>query len=559
MSENSDRDLSAAFEDLRAPESTANYTTRTPGLDVPSTRSRWPQAVAGVLAIALAVAGAGTFLALRSARQGGAPASSTGNPPARSGAALAYDSAAGVTVMYGGTDGSGTTLTDTWTWDGSTWTAAAKGPGQLVDVRMVDDPADAGVLLLGLPASPASGGSGSAGGCVSSGSGTTGGGSVSSGGTPVPSAVAPAIATAPSTLPTPVPSGTIPPPTCPPIAAAPTEQTWLFGGHGWNRAAAGASATTPSGGAQLTFDSTTRQVVAVSSGFLSCGPPLESATSDAAIACPLLGAGSKSGTTTAIAPVPCDAVGLCQGTGTIATWTWSGGHWITQPAVTLHMTGTRITLLFNDPATDHATLMTQFGLGNDQCPGVTAQSPPSTPSCPAPVHLVATWSWTGTAWNQLSQVYTPQAGPSVAGASVAAVSGHVVVVTTTGETWTFAAGQWTQDIVANGPSIRSGAAMAAGRSGTVVLFGGAVGSGFAVASSGGSGGSVGSDTWVWNATSWKYAGGTAPSPPPTPTTCPTLSTGLTPACVFPPTKILPATPAGVPPRAKGSPIPATIP
>ena len=146
MSENSDRDLSAAFEDLRAPESTANYTTRTPGLDVPSTRSRWPQAVAGVLAIALAVAGAGTFLALRSARQGGAPASSTGNPPARSGAAMAYDSAAGVTVMYGGTDGSGTTLTDTWTWDGSTWTAAAKGPGQLVDVRMVDDPADAGVL-----------------------------------------------------------------------------------------------------------------------------------------------------------------------------------------------------------------------------------------------------------------------------------------------------------------------------------------------------------------------------------------------------------------------------
>ena len=314
MSENSDRDLSAAFEDLRAPESTANYTTRTPGLDVPSTRSRWPQAVAGVLAIALAVAGAGTFLALRSARQGGAPASSTGNPPARSGAAMAYDSAAGVTVMYGGTNGSGTTLTDTWTWDGSTWTAAAKGPGQLVDVRMVDDPADAGVLLLGLPATPVSSGGVVGSGC--SGGGTASPGSIT-GGTPIASVSAspagdgttssavPAIAPAPSTgMPTPgstVPTNPVV--VCPPVAPMPGVETWLFNSSGWHRAAPGSVAATPPAGAQLTFDPTTRQVVAVSAPLFSCGPPLEGAVQGgAAIACPVLGSSNSS---SAAGTAPC--------------------------------------------------------------------------------------------------------------------------------------------------------------------------------------------------------------------------------------------------------------
>jgi len=189
VSEDSDRDLSAAFDELRAPSSTANYATRSPGFDVPSaTRSRnWPQAVAAVTAVALALAGAGTFLALRSARQGGTPSRSGANPPARSGAAMAYDSSAGVTVMYGGADGSGKPLTDAWTWNGSDWMAAPKGPGPLVDVHMVDDPAAAGVLLVGMPAPKLTGGSGG-GACVSVGGGGGGfGGAVSVRNTPPPS------------------------------------------------------------------------------------------------------------------------------------------------------------------------------------------------------------------------------------------------------------------------------------------------------------------------------------------------------------------------------------
>jgi hypothetical protein len=559
MSEFDDRDLSAAFEELHAPASTAGYATRTPGFDVPgATRSRsWPQAVAAVVVVAVAVAGAGTFLALRSARQGAGPATSGANPPARFGAAMAYDSSAGVTVMYGGIDGAGRQLTDTWTWDGSAWTPATKGPGPLVDVRMVDDPAGSGVLLVGLPAPKVTAGSGGGVvGCVSSGTGIASPGSVAGGGTPKSYAstgasnvqVLPASAT-PALVPTPV--GTTVP-TCPPVTAAPTEQTWLFTSQGWNRAAAGAKATTPVAGAQLTFDPTTRQVVAVSSSYFSCGPPLESPGSSTAIsespsapiACPMIGASTKAAIP---APAPCDAMGGCLGSGSIATWTWSGGRWTTQTAAKLQANG--VTLLFSDPATGHATLMTQYSQVSNLCP-VGA-------SCGAQPPFTTTWSWTASGWHQVSQVPGLQQIPEFAGASVAAVAGHIVVLTSAGQTWTFAAGQWIQNDVAGNPSTRTGAAMAEGPSGTVVLFGGTAGGGFVVplsAPSSTSSLAVGSDTWVWNGSVWKHVAGTAPSPPPTPTSCPDV-VSLQPKCVGPPTRVPPATAAGVPPEAGGTPLP----
>ena len=51
-------------------------------------------------------------------------------PSARTYAAMAFDSTTGLTVMYGGSGGVGVTLSDIWTWDGSRWTATAKGPGR---------------------------------------------------------------------------------------------------------------------------------------------------------------------------------------------------------------------------------------------------------------------------------------------------------------------------------------------------------------------------------------------------------------------------------------------
>jgi hypothetical protein len=562
VSEDSDRDLSAAFEELRAPSSTANYATRSPGFDVPSSaRSRnWPQALAGVLAVAVALAGAGTFLALRSARQGGAPSSSSANPAARSGAAMAYDSTAAVTVMYGGTDGSGKPLTDTWTWDGTAWTAAPKGPGPLVDVRMVDDPATGGVLMVGMPAPKVTQGSGGGVvGCVTGGSGTASPGSVSTGGTPAATSGASNLHILPTSGTLHVPSTPVgtPVPTCPPVTATPIEQTWLFTSRGWNRAAAGSPATTPVAGAQLTFDPTTRQVVAVSSSYFACGPPLESASNGAAIACPVIGASTKPGAAT-VAPAPCEAGGGCLGNGgSIATWSWSGGPWKKEAAATLQANG--ITLLFNDPATGHATLMTQVALGSNECPPTASCLAPR----PATLPATTTWSWTGSGWRQVSQVHSGQQVPSVAGAAVAAGGGHILVLTSTGVTWTFAAGQWTQNTVAGHPGTRTGAAMAEGPSGTVVLFGGTANFGFVEPLSGissssigsnGSAGSAGSDTWVWNGTEWKHVAGTAPSLPPTPTVCPDV-VSLQPRCVGPPTKVLPATPLGVPHGAGGTPIP----
>ena len=47
-------------------------------------------------------------------------------PPARAETAMAYDSARGVTVLFGG-NGDEALLNDTWTWNGTTWTRVAVG------------------------------------------------------------------------------------------------------------------------------------------------------------------------------------------------------------------------------------------------------------------------------------------------------------------------------------------------------------------------------------------------------------------------------------------------
>jgi hypothetical protein len=569
MSTPEDRDLADAFDELTAPSSTANYATRTPALEVRTSSRRWPQAAATALAVLVAAGGATTFLALRTARQGGAPSSSLGAPPARSGAAMAYDSTAGITVMFGGAGSGGQVLTDTWTWDGSAWTAAARGPGTLAGARMVDDPANGGVLLIGVLATPVSSGVVGS-GC--SGGGTASPGSISSGGTPIASVSAspagdgttstalPAIAPAPSTgIPTPgstVPTNPVV--VCPPAAPVPGVETWLFNSSGWHRAAPGSVAATPPAGAQLTFDPTTRQVVAVSAPLFSCGPPLEGAVqSGAAIACPVMGSSNSS---SAAGTAPCWGVTSqgCLASSSIMTWVWSGGSWKNVPT-SQTMPSLAIALVFEDPATQHATLITQVGpqgSGGIAYPQIKCTGVQSCPSNAVP--LITTSTWTGSGWKQVSQLPTPQQAPSLAGATMAFIEGHVVVLTATGETWTRAAGLWTQDSPSSHPNPRAGAAMAEGPGGSVVLFGGAASPGLYVAAAGQS---LGSDTWLWNGSTWQKRGGTAPSPPPSPTfTVPCGPPGNTviPPCVAPqPAQVPPATsviPQASPPQAHGTPI-----
>lgn len=79
-----------------------------------------------------------------------APAAS---PSARQGPGLVYDAAAGNVVLFGGKDSAGTSLNDTWTWDGTTWTRQSprtSPPGRDFDTQgMVYDAATRTVVFFG--------------------------------------------------------------------------------------------------------------------------------------------------------------------------------------------------------------------------------------------------------------------------------------------------------------------------------------------------------------------------------------------------------------------------
>jgi len=49
------------------------------------------------------------------------------SPPARSGAAMAYDAASGDLLLFGGTGANGQLLSDTWEFNGSSWTQMNQG------------------------------------------------------------------------------------------------------------------------------------------------------------------------------------------------------------------------------------------------------------------------------------------------------------------------------------------------------------------------------------------------------------------------------------------------
>jgi len=78
------------------------------------------------------------------------------SPPARSEAAMAYDAAAGNMVLFGGLSSNGymcdNCLSDTWVWNGSTWTEEenlAASPSARLGATMVYDPAAGNIVLFG--------------------------------------------------------------------------------------------------------------------------------------------------------------------------------------------------------------------------------------------------------------------------------------------------------------------------------------------------------------------------------------------------------------------------
>lgn len=70
-------------------------------------------------------------------------------PPPRSGHALAYDEARGMTVMFGGAGVDGL-LGDTWAWDGVEWrSVGTSGPSPRRNHAMAYDPASRRIVLFG--------------------------------------------------------------------------------------------------------------------------------------------------------------------------------------------------------------------------------------------------------------------------------------------------------------------------------------------------------------------------------------------------------------------------
>jgi hypothetical protein len=104
------------------------------------------------LLVAVAVISAGVGLTLPQLHGGRQLTPATaGSPPARSEAALAGDDVHQLVVLFGGRDGDGGLLGDTWLWDGGHWTEQhpAHSPSARRAAAMSSDPDDGGVLLLG--------------------------------------------------------------------------------------------------------------------------------------------------------------------------------------------------------------------------------------------------------------------------------------------------------------------------------------------------------------------------------------------------------------------------
>jgi hypothetical protein len=588
MSDQDEIELTEAFKELTAPRSTANYAQRTPAVEVRSTGSHWPQALASVLAVVVAIAGAGTFLALRNARQTNLATAAGGNPPARSGAAMAYDSTAGVTVMYGGTGAAGSPLRDTWLWRGTAWSPLAQsgGPGPMVDVRMSDDPHDGGVLLIGMPELAVANGSGSSiSGCVigATGSGTANAGTATTGPPLSATGALGASGTATSAVPSVATPGSVPPatPTVPraspcPEVITPSVQTWIFDASGWHRVDVAANAVAPAASAQVAYDPASGDVVAVATTYYPCGAPLATGTTkQPQIACesPLAsGTASSSGTgstgsSASAAPqvctvkacpirtVPCplsSVIYSCGGGASVSTWVWSGGHWTTRSSNAPASVDALVTVSGADG--QHAKLVVETGAPLPGCQGLVAPCA-ATPSLSSPDLEI--WQWTSSGWESkmtgLAQNGLAQNGRlTLVGSAVASVDGRVVAVAADGSARTL---DLTTGVIAAAGSItaRVGEAFAQGPAGTVVLFGGiAISSGTAVSSSLPSGMLPGSDTWTWNpGAGWQHLAGSVP-PPPTP--CPSApKTG--PGCV----EILPAqVPPGTPAATSGSSTPAAV-
>ena len=489
-----------------------------------------------VVGLAVVGGGLGGYFGFRAATGGGGPGAA-GGPAPRSDAAMAFDAATGTILMFGGSGADGV-LGDTWSWDGSSWSRLhpATSPPARQGSLMAYDAAAHSVVLYGGTSFPrvatgaASGGSGYA--CPSSIGIVTPAGVVpratSSGAPALPADTPPPGDTTSSPS---QPSCSPPPPD--PHAPRVFQDTWVWDGGNWHKAADG---TPAQGSTQIGADPVSGSVVMV--------------TSQPAVRplilhpCPLPAQPSD----IAVCPGPINQNGY-------SAFRWTGSTWehvadppaISAAASTATLTGSFA--LVQDPAAGRLSLFREQAPFSIPCavpaPAPNGQPPPAptgtrataAPNTALPEPCLAQGApatpetccsgevsqWTGTGW---------AAGPSFSGAPplapgnviVAADPAHhdVLYYSGSGETWTWDGHGWQQMHPAH-PPLLFGAASAfdAARS-RVTVFGG-----LSQATAGAT--ALYNATWTWDGADWRQLGGGAPLVLSTPT--PTAVPGGTP-CPF---------------------------
>src|SRR5580704_2567057 len=442
----------------------------------------WSRPLAGIALVAVIGAGLGAYFGIR-AVQGAGAASSAGQPPARSGAAMAYDAANGSVVLFGGQRGT-RSLDDTWTWDGSAWSQAhpATSPPPLDNPQMTYDPATRDVLLVGVrhfegvtPGPIA----------CSSGSGSASSGSSSGSATLIvpPVNALPAIAPAPAATAKPGRTATVYP-ACN-TAVVPSEVTWLWNGSDWARALA----PTPFvfyGNTALATDPVSNRVVLLAQGPF---PEPMLGASQPAIACPVQRGAP------AVQPLCPFPFHVTPG------WTWNGHTWKALAAgVSTSSFGWYGSSIVDDAVSGKlASFGSEFIAPTPAplpCQGCGFGAPVKQSTCCTGTESV----WTGNTWKQIATYRNVPATPGVAFVGDPATHSDVVL-TGDGHTWRWN-GAWTRLHPGNTPPMVSGVASAYdAATGQVLLFGG-----YGVTSR-----TTGlyDQTWTWDGSNWAQRGGSA--------------------------------------------------
>jgi hypothetical protein len=480
-----EQDLADAFSAVHAPEPVREWRGRAPRRF--NSGSDWLRPLAGVLALAVVGGGLGAYFGLRAATSGGTASGS--GPAARTAAAMAFDAANGTMVLFGGYGVHGP-LSDTWTWDGFSWTEQhpSTSPPARGGSLMAYDANSHALVLLGGNNFPEFGG------VISSGSGYACAGVVT------PNSALPAC--------TPPPSD--------PNAPRVFLDTWVWDGSNWRQAAGDKPEFAVE--TQMAGDPVSGSVLAVTT--LPSIRPL-------GLACPVP-AGPPSS-----ANLP-----DCGGTGfgvKYLAWLWRGNGWVQAPApppaTSTAGYATPTVALVDDPSTGHLSLFREDFGGPVPVPCAVLVPAPSGSAAPKstppdlpkpclqqgnppsgpPSVSGSVAEWTGTAWTA-GPTFTN--GPWLAPGKLVAVGDlahHNVVfyLEGNGETWVWT-GTWTQDHSTSSlPFLFGAAASYDAKTNQVVLFGGETQNGPGIA--------LNNSTWVWDGSRWQQHSGGLAVALPTPT------------------------------------------